>query len=420
MKQKELKFNQLIDELKQRNLFYDCTNQTKLKLALENNYGIYIGFDPTAPSLHLGNYVGLCVLKHFKKFGFKTIAVIGGATGLIGDPSFKNYERKLLDNQIAINNGLKIKDQLYKYSNCDLVVDNYDFYQKMNVVDFLRNVGKLINVNYLLEKEALKERLRTGLSFTEFTYPILQGWDFWCLYKNYNIAIQAGGSDQWGNITTGIEMIRKISNEDLNVAGLTFNLLTDNQNNKFGKSEGNALFLDSNLTNSYLIYQFLLNTDDKDVEKFLKALTFLTIDEINLVCQKHFKNPQFRLGQKKLANQIIYDLYGDNELIKCQTLAKILFENQDKNLSNNDYKILADNIPFLKVNKSQKLIQLLVDVGLENSLGNARKLIMNNGLQINSKKISDLNYIVNPSIDLQYLLVKKGKKKYALFLVCQN
>ncbi|WP_391591545.1 Tyrosyl-tRNA synthetase [[Mycoplasma] cavipharyngis] len=405
----------LIEELKIRNLIADCTNYDKLFNALINDKKIYIGFDPTAKSLHLGNYVGMCILKHFKNFGFKTVAVLGGATGLIGDPSFKKSERKLLTLDEVSNNGAKIKLQLKKYTNCDLIVDNLEFYQQMYLIDFLRNVGKLINVNYLLEKEALSERLKTGLSYTEFTYPLLQGWDFYCLNQKYDVGIQAGGSDQWGNITTGIEIIRKLVTKQNNIVGITFNLLTDYQGNKFGKSENNALFLDQSLTSPNEIYQFLLQTADQDVKKYLLTLTFLSINEINDIILKHEENLKLRLAQRQLAKAIILDLFDQNELKQCEIMAKLLFDNKELKITTDEFVILENNLITVKINQATQLIHLLVATKLVASLGQSRKLIQSSGIKINNQVINDTNFIISKNHAINgYVLLQKGKKNFAL------
>ncbi|MDQ0514151.1 tyrosyl-tRNA synthetase [Mycoplasmoides fastidiosum] len=406
----------LLQELSARKLLADCTSEPKLIAALTANKKTYIGFDPTAQSLHLGNYVGICILKHFKNFGFQTVAVLGGATGLVGDPSFKKSERQLLTLETVQDNGLKIATQLSRYSQCDLVVNNLDFYAEMNLIHFLRDVAKLINVNYLLEKEALSERLKTGLSYTEFTYPLLQGWDFWCLYQKYDVAIQAGGSDQWGNITTGIEIVRKMSQEEqANAVGITFNLLTDYQGQKFGKSEGNALFLDPELTSPSQIYQFLINSADQDVEKYLLALTFIPLAEIQMIVQQHQQNPKLRSGQKKLADQLILDLFGTAELKRCQTMTKLLFADSENDFSVNEYTVLEQNLVTITINKSTKLIELLVQTQLSSSLGEARKLIQANGIKVNNQKVTDVNLIVSQAnMQTSYLLLQKGKKSFAL------
>ena len=288
----------ILQELKDRGILDNITSQEKFK-KLSKNSGVYIGFDPTALSLHLGNYIQITILKRFQKAGFKTFAVVGGATGMIGDPSGKSQERNLLDQETLKQNKNKIKKQLNSFELN--VIDNLDFYKNTNVIEFLRDTGKLLNISYMLNKEIVKTRIDSGISFTEFAYQLIQGWDFYQLYKKHQVKVQIGGSDQWGNITAGTEIIRKKIGDKNNAVGITTKLLTTSSGKKFGKSEGNALFLDKNITSPFEIHQYILNTPDKDVSKLLKWLTFLSINEISHIMQKHAKNPKERLAQKKIS-----------------------------------------------------------------------------------------------------------------------
>ena len=281
----------IIEELKQRGIFNNISDFNKFS-NLHEQVAIYTGFDPTASSLHLGNYVQIANLLRFKQFGYKPIAIIGGITGMIGDPSFRVSERKYLPIEEINNNKIKIKAQLEKFGIT--VIDNLDFYKNWTLVDFLRNIGTLVNINYLLNKESIATRLDKGLSFTEFSYQLIQGWDFKTLYDKYNVKIQLGGSDQWGNITTGLEIIRKTNGENNNAIGITANLLLDDNGNKFGKSTGgNNLWLDSKMTSPYNMYQFLLNQSDEKVNELLLWLTFLDRNEINNIINEHQKDKFF-------------------------------------------------------------------------------------------------------------------------------
>lgn len=411
----------LISELKQRQMWNNCTNETKLIAALEQDKGCYLGFDPTAASLHLGNYLGICVLKHFQLHGFKTCAVLGGATGMIGDPSFRDRERQLLSDDVINVNSAKIAKQLQQLVACDQFVNNMEFYSDMNVIAYLRDVGKLINVNYLLEKESLKERLKTGLSYTEFSYPLMQGWDFLSLYRKYQVHIQIGGSDQWGNITTGLEIIRKIlANDDNNgeaFAGLTFNLLTDCRGKKFGKSENNALFLDPTLTHPYKIYQFLLNSDDLDVHKYLLNLTFLSIAEITQIMDQHNANPVKKFAQTRLAFQLVRDIHGDRVAQQCVDLSHKLFYGETKNLSVDDFVALSSVLNTVTTQTSIKLVDALVQTKLVASMAEAKRLIRGGGVGVFGDKVSDPEMELTPknAID-NYVLLQKGKKNHALIV----
>ncbi|MDI4567573.1 MAG: tyrosine--tRNA ligase, partial [Mycoplasma sp.] len=262
--------NKIFNLLKTKNILKDITNESKIKF-LNPNDGVYIGFDPSAPSLHLGNYIQINILKLFQKYGFKVFAVLGGATGMIGDPSGKNSERKLLTSKQVIKNKKKIKAQLESFGI--EVIDNIIFYKKMSFLSFLREVGKHIGINYMISKESVKSRLLSGLSFTEFSYQLIQGWDFKCLYSKFNIKIQVGGSDQWGNITTGIELIKKFFGENHSAIGLTTNLLLTEDGKKFGKTENNPIWLDPKLTLPYYLYQYLYNIRDDFVLYYYDWLT---------------------------------------------------------------------------------------------------------------------------------------------------
>lgn len=313
----------IVEELKLRGIFKDISNYEKF-LKLQKEAGVYVGFDPTAQSLHLGNYIQIVNLLRFKKHGYKTIAILGGATGMIGDPSFRDAERQLLDNETLLINKNKIKQQLEKFGI--QVIDNYDFYKDMSIIDFLRNVGKLVNISYMLSKDSVSKRIEKGLSFTEFSYQLIQGWDFASLYKRENICIQFGGSDQWGNITTGLDIIATLYGKEHKAVAITANLLTDSSGNKFGKSTGGgSLWLDQYMTKPYQMYQFLLNQPDSEVEKLLKWLTFLSVEEIEKIIQEHREHPQNKLAQKSLAFEVIKDIHSELDANKAILVSELLF-----------------------------------------------------------------------------------------------
>ena len=299
------KIQRLIADLTARGMINNITNLDKLT-TLQAGDGIYIGFDPTATSLHLGNYVQIIMLKHFAKAGLKPFALLGGATGMIGDPSFKASERILLD-QITLNqNRIAIQKQLEQFGFT--VIDNATFYQDMNILDFLKVVGKKINLSYLTSKEAIRSRLTRELSYTEFSYSLLQGYDFYKLYQDHNVKVQAGGSDQWGNITTGLELIRKNCGQ-ANALGITINLLTKANGEKFGKSVSGALWIDPNQTNPKQLHDFLFNQPDEEVEKLLKWYTMLSLPAITKLMVMHRQNPEQKLAQQELARRVVWDLH---------------------------------------------------------------------------------------------------------------
>lgn len=406
--------NPLIEELKWRNILNNVTNEDKLDYALKHHKGAYIGFDPSAKSLHLGNYAAIVLLRRFKKFGLKTYALVGGATGMIGDPSGKSSERNLLSMEQVDVNKLAIKNQLQKYAKVDAIFDNYDFYKDINFIDFLRVVGKYINVNYMFEKEIIKSRLETGISFTEFSYTLIQANDFYKLYTEHDIFLQAGGSDQWGNITTGCELIRKKTDDQNHACGLTINLLLKSDGKKFGKSEKGAIFLDASLTSAYEMYQFLINQEDSDVINLLKFLTELSRDEIEHLNQETINNPKLKLAQKALAQTIVTDIHGSEEYESARKISDILFSNADPHLLTKKelatiYEIaLAQTLEY----KQYNLVELLTTTKIANSNREARELINNNSISINGVKQTDENNTIseNDLLQKEYTIIKKGKR----------
>ena len=406
----------IIDELKWRGILNNITNEEKLLKAIENNKAAYIGFDPSAKSLHLGNYVMIMMLRRFQQYGIKAYALVGGATGMIGDPSGKLSERNLLDINKVNENKKSIIDQLKKYGHVDEVLDNYDNFKDMNILDFLRDVGKLINVNYMLEKEVIKNRLEVGISYTEFTYTLIQGYDFLKYYNTKDIAIQAGGSDQWGNITTGCEMIRKVVGDDNFACGMTVNLLLKSDGTKFGKSEKGAIFLDSSLTSPYEMYQFLINQEDKDVINLLKFLTMLTEEEILILQDEVTNNSKMKNAQKTLAKIIVEDVHGIEQYENALKISNAIFGGDIKSLINDDWKQIYNTIPNNIVDKSKQysLIELLTTTNIAPSNREARQLISSNSITINGEKVSDETIILTckDTISDNFTIVKKGKRNY--------
>ncbi|WP_027334046.1 tyrosine--tRNA ligase [Mycoplasma elephantis] len=403
----------ILEELKLRGIFKDISDINKFN-NLSKGDGVYIGFDPTAESLHLGNYIQITILKRFAQYGFKPYAILGGATGMIGDPSFKNTERVLLDNETIQKNKQKIKKQLELYG-LD-VIDNYSWYKDMSIIDFLRNIGKMINISYLLAKDSIKTRIEKGLSFTEFTYSLLQGYDFTHLYKTKNIYMQLGGSDQWGNITTGLEMLNKIYNNNHKGCVITTNLLTDENGNKIGKSQGGGgLWIDKNLCSPFHIYQYLLNIQDSKVESFLKWLTFIPVDEIDSIIRKSMNEPSLRYAQKMLAFEVVKDLHGEKEAIKAQKITEALFVNNKDifNLSDKDFEQLRGSLPFYTIQKNSTIQDALLETKIVSSKRELNEFFRDKTILINNKNVENLQKMIDFSeFNNRFIIVKKGKKKY--------
>ncbi len=406
------KIEKLIDNLKKRGIINNITNEDKIKNLKEGD-GIYIGFDPTADSLHLGNYIPITILRRFSKVGLKSYAVLGGATGMIGDPSFKEDERKLLDEETLNRNKKSIKEQLESFGL--EVIDNYDIYKNMNIIDFLRDIGKYINVNYMINKDAIASRLEKGISFTEFTYTLLQGYDFSYLYKHKNIKIQAGGSDQWGNITTGLEFIRKFYGEN-NALGITLNLLLNSEGKKFGKSVEGAIWLSKYKTSPYSMYQFFINQKDEDVEKLLNWYTFLDDEEIEKIMFYHKKDPKKKLAQKLLALKVVQNIHGKTQAANAKEITEILFDSSKSitDITMEQLELILNDLPLFD-NKQQKrkIIDLLIDSKICSSKREAREMLASGSIQVDGIIKKDENEEIFPRFfNYQYLIIKKGKKNY--------
>ena len=397
----------------------------------------YLGIDPTADSLHIGHLCGVMMLRHFQRCGHKPLALIGGATGMIGDPSGKSAERNLLDEQTLRKNQEAIKKQLSRFLDFDSdapnkaeMVNNYDWTKDVTFLDFAREIGKHITVNYMMAKDSVQKRLngeaRDGLSFTEFTYQLLQGFDFLTLYKDKDCKLQLGGSDQWGNITTGTELIRrKLGGEAF---ALTCPLITKPDGTKFGKTESGNVWLDARYTSPYKFYQFWLNVSDEEAEKYLKIFTSLTKDEIEALAAEHAKDPGQRPMQKRLAEEVTTMVHGADELKRAQEASQILFSNKAgealKNLDEKTFLEVFEGVTTFKVAKDKldagvPLLDLLaVESAVFPSKGEARKMVQQGGVSINKNKITDANQNIN-SADLlngKYLLAQKGKKNYSIIL----
>jgi len=408
----------ILDDLKFRGLINQATNLEGLEKRLKKGkIVLYCGFDPTAQSLHIGNLLPLVTLKRFQRANHQPIFLIGGGTGLIGDPSGKNLERPLSDEELVKQWKKKIVQQVSNIfsgnKNSVIVVDNYEWLSKQKIIYFLRDIGRHFTVPYMLAKESVKNRLNTGISFTEFSYMILQAFDFYYLNQNYHCELQIGGSDQWGNITAGIELIKKKTGQE--VFGLSLPLVTKADGTKFGKTESGTIWLDSKLTSPYQFYQFWFNTDDKDVEKFLKFYTFLTEDEIKELELKTKKMPEKRLAQKVLALEITALVHGKKLAQQSEKISQSLFYDNLENLSLLDLKTLFQSVEIKEIPKKEEILILdfLLVIGACSSKSEARRELENGIIKVNGQKV-DLKTKVNQKMALfgQYFIVQKGKKQY--------
>ena len=381
----------------------------------KGGFTFYWGTDPTADSLHLGHYSSLVTAKRLAKMGNHPILLVGGATGLIGDPR-PTAEREIISKETVDNNLNGIKKQVLDiFDGQAEVVNNYDWMKDFSLIDFLRDVGKYININYMLDKDIIRRRLETGITFAEFTYTLMQGYDFLYLYQNKNCIMQAEGSDQWGNITTGIDLIKKITGKD--AYAFTMPLVLDKYGNKFGKSMGNALWLDEKKTSSYALYQYLINVDDSMVIDYLKIFTFLSKDEIDALEQQENDHPEDRPAQKALAREIITDLHGKEAYDKAVLISNSLFNSDINKLKKEDIIANLNDIPHVKLEEGN-IIDVLVNTGICSSKREAREMVSGNAISLNNNKIADLDYQItkNIAIDKELILIKKGKKTMYLGL----
>ena len=402
----------LFEELKWRGLIKDIAGEDIEKKLNDERITFYWGTDPTADSLHLGHYSSLLTAKRLSNYGHKPILLVGGATGLIGDPR-PTAEREIISKEELNKNLLGIKNQVNKiFDGKAIIVNNFDWIKDMNYIDFLRDVGKYINVNYMLSKDIINRRLETGITYAEFSYTLIQGYDFLHLFEKYNCILQAEGSDQWGNITTGLDLIKKKTGKD--AYAFTMPLVLDAHGNKFGKSEGNALWLDLNKTSSYELYQYLINTDDSMCESYLKIFTFLTPDEIIDIVKKHNENPHLREAQKILAREIITDLHGKEEYEKALKISEILFKGDIKNLDSKDIESVFKNVLNYEISEEMNVVDLLVKAQICSSKREAREFIITNSITINGDKINDVDFVISKSvaIDNKFIVIRRGKKKY--------
>ncbi len=406
----------LFEDLTYRGLIKDVAGEDLKDKLNGEPITFYWGTDPTADSLHIGHYSSLVTAKRLARAGHHPILLVGGATGLIGDPR-PTSEREIISFEAVQNNVAGIKEQVTKIFDGNVeVVNNYDWMKDMDLVTFLREVGKYINVNYMLDKDIIRRRLETGITFAEFTYTLMQGYDFLHLMEEKNVILQAAGSDQWGNITTGIDLISKKT--DKKAYGFTMPLILDATGKKFGKSEGNALWLDINKTSSYELYQYLINSDDSKVEEYLKVFTFLSKEEIEDVMSKHNEQPELRIAQKELAKQIITDLHGSEEFDKAIRISEALFSGDIFNLSVSEIEDGLKGVPSFDVT-GDTLLDTLVNNKIASSRREAREFLTSGGIVVNGEKVSDENMIIDSSIakEGKLVVIRRGKKKYYLGIV---
>ncbi|MGL5591708.1 MAG: tyrosine--tRNA ligase [Mycoplasmoidaceae bacterium] len=405
----------LLDELKKRKIINNITNEEKAKKFFENKGSLYVGFDPSFHSLHVGNLIMIILLRRFNNEGFKTYAILGGATGMIGDPSGKKSERNLLSEDILKYNVDGVAKQLKKYTNSE-VINNYDFYKDFNVLDFLRDVGKYININYMLEKDMIKSRLETGISYTEFSYSILQAYDFYTLWKEKNINLQMGGSDQWSNITSGIDLIKKF---DLNndAFGITINLLTKKDGTKFGKSEKGAIYLDSDISSPYEMYQFFYNQSDEDIEKIFNFFSFKNINEIEEIIKKHKENSKLRIAQKEISYEIVSFIHGKDAVENVIKMNELIFNKEFNNLSKSQFEMIAIKTITSEIKDEKiKLLDAIVLANICESKSQAKSLVSQKSIKVNGVDIEDINFEINKNVSYhnQYTVIQKGKKDFKI------
>ena len=400
----------LYEELKWRGLIKDEAGEDLEEKLNNGGLTFYIGTDPTADSLHIGHLSSFLISKRLKDAGHHPILLVGGGTGMIGDPR-PTTERAMISKEQVNKNIEGLKKQVEEIFGFE-VVNNYDWIKNINILDFLRDYGKYFNINYMLDKDIIRRRLDTGITYTEFSYMILQALDFKYLHENKNVDLQCAGSDQWGNITAGIDLIRRSTGDE--VYGFTMPLVTDSQGNKFGKSEGNALWLDKEKTSSYTLYQFFLNVEDSMVIDYLKIYTFLSKKEIEEYERKNNEHPELREAHKALAREIITFLHGKEEYEKAINLSEHLFNNKFQDLSKKDIEDLFKNQEMKEIETNINIVDFTLNMGIVKSKREAREFIGTGAISINGEKITDLETIIDDSnfIENEYIVVKRGKKNY--------
>ncbi len=397
------------EELQWRGLVQDISSPDLIEKLNEGGLTFYIGTDPTADSMHIGHYSSFLISKRLAQHGHHPLLLVGGATGMIGDPK-PDAERPMITKEEVDHNIKGLTEQAERIFGFE-VVNNWDWTKDINVIDFLRDYGKFFNVNYMLAKDKVKSRMESGITYAEFSYMILQALDFLYLYENRGCTLQVAGSDQWGNITSGIELIRK--KIDKEAYGMVMPLVTDSTGKKFGKTEGNALWLDKNKTSSYEMYQYLINLEDSMIVTYLKMLTFLTPQEIMDIEKEHNEAPHLRIAHKALAKDIIVGLHGEEEFNKAVQISEALFSGDLSGLTAEEILLGMKMVPSIKLSGEVKLIDLLVNNGICSSRREAREMLSSNAISLNNEKYTDENAIIDNSIaiDGKVIVIRKGKKK---------
>ncbi len=399
------------EELQWRGLIKDISSPDLEKKLNEGGLNFYIGADPTAESLHIGQFPTFLMVERLKRAGHHPFILVGGATGRVGDPRGTG-EREKAEISVIEHNYEKMKKQIKKLFGDEVqLVNNYDWFKDINYIDFLRDVGKYINVTYMLNKDLVRRQLDIGISYAEFSYMLIQGYDFKKLHDNYGITLQFGGSDQWGNLTTGIELIRKLNNEE--VYAFSMPLTLDSTGKKLGKSYGNALWLDETKTSGYEMYQYILNFEDSMMEEYLKKFTFLTKEEIEDIMKQQEETPEKRIAQKRLAKEVLDFIHGDGAYENAVKISESLFSGNIRDLTSEQIEVAFKGVePF--VAKDANLVDFLVDFGICSSKREAREFISNGSISVNGDRVADLDYQVtkNDSIEQKYVVIRRGKKKY--------
>jgi tyrosyl-tRNA synthetase len=409
-----------MDDLEKRGLLDNFSDKEKIHKLFDTPQTLYCGFDPSAKSLQLGNFIMITILQRLQKAGHRVIALLGGATGMIGDPSGKKSERQFLSPEKVMENAECIRAQLAKYIDTSdeskgIIVNNYDLWSSINILTFLRDYGKNFQVGYMLAKDIVKSRLEAGISYTEFSYMILQSGDFDNLYNKYHCTMQFGGGDQWGNLTTALDFVKKKEGNDCGAEVFSFKLITDSNGKKFGKSESGALYLDPEMTTPYHIYQYFMNVSDADVKKYLYIFDDRDIAEIDEIVKNHLEHPELRNGQKELAKVIVTKLHGAEAAESCKKMSVALFTDSFKDLNSKELSELTDGLVVLNAENGINIADALISLKLASSKREAREFINNGAVKVNGEKISSLDTMLTKenALDGGYIFVKRGKKNYA-------
>ena len=402
----------LYEDLQWRGLIKDLSSEDLIDKLNNEKLTFYLGTDPTADSLHIGHYSTFLVAKRLQKAGHNPILLVGGATGLVGDPRGTG-EREKADAKVIQSNFEKLKAQVERLFGIKCV-NNYDWFKDVNYIDFLRDYGKYINVNYMINKDLVKRQLEIGISYAEFSYMLIQGVDFKHLHDNYGVTLQIGGSDQWGNLTTGIEIIRKLTGEE--VYAFSIPLAVDSQGKKMGKSEGNAVWLDINKTSAYELYQYLYNLEDSMMDAYLKRFTFLSKSEIEEIMKKHLEAPEKRIAQETLAHEVVRDIHGEEEYQKAVEISRALFSGDIKKLPADQIGKIFSKVDNIDIKEAENIVDFLVNSKICSSKREAREFISSGSIYVNGDKVESLEYNIDRenALDNKYVVIRKGKKKYFL------